>query len=222
MFIGHFAIGFAGKKFARRSNVAVLLAAASFLDLLWPVFLMLGWERVRMHPGVTSFKKFDFTYYPWSHSLLMAAVWATAFALAYYLISRYRSGAITVWICVISHWVLDWISHRPDLPLHPGGGDHAGLGLWNSIGATMVVELLMFAVGLWLYVKTTRARDRIGHYAFLGYIIFLLMAYVGDRFSGPPPTVANLVWASLIAEVILIAWAWWFDRHRELRAQAEA
>jgi hypothetical protein len=216
MFLGHFAVGFAGKKVARRSNVAVLIAAALFLDLLWPVFLMLGWEQVRMNPGVTNFKKFDFTYYPWSHSLLMSVVWASAFALLYFLISRYRPGAIAVWICVISHWVLDWISHRPDLPLYPGGSDF-GLGLWNSVAATMVVELLMFAVGLWLYLKTTRARDGIGLYAFLAYIIFLLMAYVGDRFSGPPPSVANLVWASIIAEVILITWAWWFDRHRDLR-----
>jgi len=221
MFIGHFAVGFASKKFAPRTNVAVFITAASFLDVLWPVFLLLGWEQVRTNPGVTSFNKFDFVSYPWSHSLLMSMVWATAFALVYYLISGYRPGAITVWIGVVSHWVLDWISHRPDLPLYPGGSNF-GLGLWNSLAATMTVELLMLAAGLWLYVGVTRARDWIGRYAFVAYVVLLLAAYIGDRFSSPSADATSIIWPSIIAEVILISWAWWFDHHRALRTEIVA
>lgn len=217
MFIGHFAVGFAAKKFAPRTNLAILIAAPIFLDMLWPVFLLLGWEQVRIDPGNTRFTPFDFVSYPWSHSLLMSIVWATAFALVYQLITRYWPGTVVIWIGVVSHWILDWITHGPDMPLYPGGPRY-GLGLWNSIAGTMVVEFLMFAAGLWLYVRTTRARDRIGQYAFIAYVALLLVTYIGDRFSSPPSTVGEIAWPGIIAVLILTPWAWWFDHHRVLRS----
>ncbi|HKI25769.1 MAG TPA: metal-dependent hydrolase [Candidatus Sulfotelmatobacter sp.] len=217
MFIGHFAVGFAAKKFAPRASAAVLLAAPLICDMLWPFFLLLGWERARIDPGNTRFTPLDLEYYPWSHSLLMTVAWASAFSLIYYLIARYRPGAVAVWIGVTSHWVLDWITHRPDMPLYPGGGPRLGLGLWNSIAGTLIVELLMFAVGVGLYGSATRARDRIGRYAFAVYVGLLLLLYIGDRFSGPPPNVSDIAWSGILAIVILIPWAWWFDAHRTPR-----
>jgi membrane-bound metal-dependent hydrolase YbcI (DUF457 family) len=220
MFIGHFAVGLASKRFAPRTSMGLLAAAPSFLDLLWPFFLLLGWETVRIDPGNTRYSKFDFVSYPWTHSLLMSVVWASGFALVYYLITRYRPGTIAIWIGVVSHWVLDWITHRPDLPLYPGGPKF-GLGLWNSIAGTMIVELVMFAVGIWMYIGTTRARDRIGRYGFLGFIVVLLLIDVSDRFSGPPPSAIAVAWSAIIAFGILIPWAWWFDRHRIVRVRDE-
>lgn len=213
MFIGHFAVGFAAKRFAPRSSEAVLLAAPLLVDILWPFFLLLGWEQVRIDPGNTRFTPFDFVSYPWSHSLLMLCVWATAFGAIYYAIARYWAGAIAIWIGVVSHWVLDWVTHRPDMPLYPGGARY-GLGLWNSITGTMVVEILMFAVGVWMYVQATRAKDRIGRYAFIAYIALLLVIYVANAFGPPPDSVTEVAWAAIAAPVILIPWAWWFDRHR--------
>ena len=220
MFIGHFAVGFAAKKFAPRTNLALLIAAPCFLDLLWPFFLLLGWEHVRIDPGNTRFTPLDLYDFPWSHSLLMSIVWATLFALIYHLITRYWPGTVVIWIGVVSHWVLDWITHRPDMPLYPGGPRY-GLGLWNSIAGTLVVELLMFAVGVWIYARTTRARDRIGQYAFLAYVALLLVLYIGDRFSSPPASVAEIAWPGIAAEVILLLWAWWFDHHRVPRTQGQ-
>ena len=221
MFIGHFAVGFAAKKFAPRTNLAILIAAPIFLDMLWPFFLLLGWEQVRIAPGNTRFTPFDFVSYPWSHSLLMSIVWATAFGLVYQLLARYWPGTVAIWIGVVSHWILDWITHGPDMPLYPGGPRY-GLGLWNSIAGTMIVEFAMFAVGIWLYVRTTRARDRIGQYAFLAYVALLLAAYIGDRFGAPPATVAQIAWPGIIAIIIMTPWAWWFDRHRVLRSATSA
>jgi hypothetical protein len=217
MFIGHFAVGFAAKKFAPRASMAALLSAALLLDLLWPVFLLVGWEHVRIDPGNTRFTPLDFWDYPWSHSLLMSILWATAFALVHHIIIHYWPGTIAIWIGVVSHWLLDWISHRPDMPLSPGGGPRFGLGLWNSIVGTVIVEMAMLAIGVWLYMRTTRARDRIGRYSFAAYIGFLLVVYIGDRFSGPPPSVKDIAWAGIVASVMLIPWAWWFDHHRALR-----
>lgn len=216
MFIGHFAVGFAAKRFAPRASLAPLLAAALFPDLLWPWLLLLGWERVRIDPGNTVFTPLDFAYYPWSHSLLMCGVWASAFAWIYHRMAHYRPGAIAIWIGVMSHWVLDWVTHRPDMPLYPGG-PRLGLGLWSSVTGTMVVEILMLAIGVGMYARTTRSVDRIGRYAFLLYVVLLLVLYVGDRSSAPPARVAEIVWPGIIAEATLLAWAWWFDRHRALR-----
>lgn len=215
MFIGHFAVGFASKKFAPRTSLAVLIAAPIFLDLLWPIFVLLGWEHVRIVPGITKYNPLDLYDFPWSHSLLMSIVWATSFSLIYFLISHYRPGAIAVWIGVISHWILDWITHRPDMPLYPGGGPRLGLGLWNHVAATMATEIAMLAVGVWLYASATRARDRIGRYAFWAYAFVLLLLFIADRFSAAPPTVPQIIWSGIIAEAIFLLWPWWFDRRRE-------
>jgi hypothetical protein len=217
MFIGHFAVGFAAKKFAPRTSLAALIAAPIFLDLLWPVFVIFGWEHVRIVPGITRYNPLDLYDFPWSHSLLMSVVWATAFALIYYGVSRYRPGAIAIWIGVVSHWVLDWITHIPDMPLYPGGGPKLGLGLWNHVAATMSVEIAMLLVGVWIYARATRARDRVGRYAFLAYVLVLLLLFIGDRLGNAPPTVSEIIWSGIIAEAVLLVWPWWFDRHRDAR-----
>jgi membrane-bound metal-dependent hydrolase YbcI (DUF457 family) len=220
MFIGHFAVGFTAKRFAPRTSMATLVAAPLFLDVLWPVFLLLGWERVRIDPGNTAFTPLDFVSYPWSHSLVMSILWATIFAFVYYRIAHYRAGAAAIWIAVTSHWVLDWITHRPDMPIYPGSA-RFGLGLWNSIPGTITVELVMLAAGVLLYLGATRARDRIGQYAFIGYIAILLFLYLGTGVGEPPPSVSAIIWAGIIASIILITWAGWFDAHRMLSRTSE-
>ncbi|HTP28804.1 MAG TPA: hypothetical protein VMK12_24480, partial [Anaeromyxobacteraceae bacterium] len=161
MFIGHFAVGLAAKRLTPRTSLGTLFAAAQLLDLVWPVLVLLGVETVQVVPGTTAFDRLDFVNYPWTHSLLMAMVWATAFALVY----RQRKGSGQgVWVVgglVLSHWVLDFVSHRPDLPLAPGALK-VGLGLWNSVPATVVVEGVLFSVGVALYATGTRARNRAG------------------------------------------------------------
>ena len=216
MFIGHFAVGFAAKKFAPRTSLAVLLAAPLLSDLLWPPFLLLGWERVRIDPGRTRLTPLDFVSYPWSHSLLLCAVWAVLFAAIYYGMTRYRAGSLAIAIGVLSHWLLDWITHLEDMPLYPGSAKF-GLGLWNSVGGTLSVELAMFAIGVWLYASATRARDRIGRYAFLAYVVLLVASYLSNTFSEAVPhsVKAEIAWPGLIAGIVLLIWVWWFDGHRE-------
>ncbi len=217
MFIGHFAVGFAAKKFAPRTSLAWLIAAPLLSDILWPFFLLLGWEHVRIVAGFTRYNPFDLYDFPWSHSLLLCVFWATLFAAVYYAFARYTAGAIAIWAGVLSHWVLDWITHIPDMPLAPGGGPRFGLGLWNHVAATLAVEIVMLLVGVLLYISATRAQDRIGNYAFFAYVFVLLLLFIGDRFSTGLPTVGEIIWSGLIAEVILLAWPAWFDRHRVAR-----
>lgn len=184
--------------------------------MLWPIFLLLGIEHVRIDPGNTRFTPFDLWDYLWSHSLLMLFVWATLFAAVYWMFTRYLPGAAAIWLGVLSHWILDWITHRPDMPLYPGGPGY-GLGLWNSIPGTLMVELAMYAICVWIYLHATHARSWIGRWASWGFILLLLLIYIADRFGSPPDTYQEVAWTGVIAEVILLPWAWWFDRHRTAR-----
>src|SRR4051812_26563634 len=114
MFIGHFALGFAAKRVAPRVSLGTLLLSVGFLDVLWPVFLLLGWEHVRIDPGNTAVTPLDFHDYPISHSLLAATGWALLFGGVYFLLRRSRRESIILAVGVLSHWVLDFFSHRPD------------------------------------------------------------------------------------------------------------
>jgi hypothetical protein len=224
MFIGHFAVGFALKRVAPRTSLGVLIAATQVLDLLWPWFLLLGWERVRIDPGNTAFTPLAFDSYPISHSLVMAIVWGALVGGLYLVFGRpaervgdgriYRRGA-AIWIAaaVVSHWVLDWITHRPDLPIAPGFPLKVGLGLWNSVPATLVVEGAMFAAGVWVYARGTRGRDRMGRINFWVYVLALGAMYIGTTFSPPPPDPHSLAVFAL-GIWLLPAWAVWVDRHR--------
>jgi len=219
MFIGHLAVGFASKRVAPKASLGVLMAAPMALDLLWPLFLLAGWEQVRIDPGNTAFTPLDFVSYPYTHSLAMSVVWAALFALIYWAVTRYTAGAFVIAAGVVSHWILDYVTHRPDLPLYPGGTERLGLELWNSVAGTIAIESVMFAAAVWIYVSSTRASDRIGSYGFWAFVVFMLITYFGNAFGSPPPSAALVARLGLAIWLIPL-WAWWFDRHREVRITA--
>ena len=213
MFIGHVAIGFASKRLAPEANLGWLIAAPLFLDLIWPVFLLLGLEKVQIESGNTAFTPLNFVHYPITHSLLTAAFWSILFALVYFAFSRYLTGAIIIGFGVLSHWLLDAVVHRPDLPIYPGSQALIGLGLWNSIPGTLIVEGLLFLAGVIIYWKTTRALDKIGSLGFWAFIGFLILIYIGNVL-GPPPESINMLATVALLVWIFTFWAGWFDRHR--------
>src|SRR2546422_4080154 len=215
MFIGHYAVGLASKNFAPRASLGALIAAPILLDLLWPFFLLLGWEHVAIEPNKNPFLRLEFISYPISHGLVAVIGWALLFASLYLAFTRYLEGAIVIWIGVVSHWLLDYVVHRPDLPIY-AGSRQLGLGLWNHPIATVCVELAMFALAIWIYLRQTKARDGTGSYGFWAFVVVLLVAYAGATLAPPPQSVKALALGALVAW-IFVPWAWWFDRHREVR-----
>jgi hypothetical protein len=214
MFIGHFALGFALKRAAPKTNLGLLIASVAFLDLVWPIFVLAGIERVELDPGNTVFTPLNFVSYPYSHSLAAAVAWSILFGSIYYAASKYRRGAIVVALGVLSHWILDLIVHRPDLQLYPGSPEKFGLGMWNSFAATMIVEAIMFVAGVWLYTNMTRANDAIGRYALLSFVAFLAIIYIANAFGSPPPSPTAVAVVTLFVWLFPI-WAGWADSHRE-------
>ncbi len=215
MFIGHFAVGFAAKRWAREAPLGVLLLAPLFLDVLWPVFCLLGIEQYRILPDGGPFTRLEFTNYPWSHSLVMSGVWGLVLGALWKLRGGSTRTAALLAAAVVSHWVLDWITHLPDLPLWPGYGPRLGLGLWHSVAGTVVVESLMLTGGVALYLSVTRAKGAIGGLGLWIYLALLAALYVAS-IAGPPPPVGAERLVSLVGLlfVVLVPLASWIDGHR--------
>lgn len=215
MFIGHYALGLGAKKAAPAVSLGMLFLAAQFADLLWPTLVLAGVEVVRIAPGRTVMTPLDFVSYPWSHSALMLVVWGLLMAGAYRVFAGgLRRPAIVIAALVFSHWVLDWLTHAPDMPLSFGGDSaRVGLGLWNAPWVEVPLEYGMFVGGLWVYSRTTTPRDRTGSYALWGLVVFLLVVHTVNLLGPPPPSVAAVAWSAELLW-LLVAWGFWIDRHR--------
>jgi hypothetical protein len=220
MFVGHFGVALAAKRVAPRTSLGTLMLAAGFLDVLWPAFLLLGWEHVRIDAGNTAVTPLDFYDYPLSHSLLWVIGWSIAFAIAYFAATRYARGAAVAGALVLSHWVLDFVTHRPDLPLWPNG-PKLGLGLWNSLAGTFAVELVLFLGGAWAYTTLVRPTDRIGRFGFAGLMAVLLVIYFANILGPPPPSADAIAIVGLLS-LLLFAWPYWIDRHHGPRAERKS
>ena len=218
MFVGHLAVGLAAKRAAPTLSLGWLMAGVTALDLLWPLFLLAGLERVSIVPGATAFTPLVFDAYPWSHSLLMALVWGLV--LAGLVRMRGRTGfAYLLVALVVSHWVLDFMTHAPDLPLWPGSSPRFGLGLWNSIPATFAVEAAMWIAGGVLYLRSRRPTARSGPIAFWSRGIVCTTLWAIGPWSPPPPSARALAWFALIPWII-VPWAAFADRRYADRVAA--
>jgi hypothetical protein len=213
MFLGHFALGFAAKKVEPSLSLGTALVAAQLPDVVWPYLVLAGVEKVAIAPGDTAVTPLRFVSYPWSHSLLMVALWGAALAAGHFAVRRRALAASCLWVLAVSHWVLDFVSHRPDMPLVPWSPAVVGLGLWNSVPATLGVEFLLYAVGVVLYFGATSARDPVGRYAAAALVGTLAILYLASVFGPPPPSDRAVAWSGVLGLVFVI-WAVWADRHR--------
>ncbi|HEX7087117.1 MAG TPA: hypothetical protein VF198_12180 [Vicinamibacterales bacterium] len=213
MFLGHFAAGLAAKKVSPYTSLGTLLLCAQLLDLLWPTLVARGIEQVAIVPGITRVTPLDFVHYPWSHSLLMAVLWGALFAGGYTLLRRYPRGASVAFVLILSHWVLDVVVHRPDLPLAPGLEVRVGLGLWHSLPWTLLVEAVLFAIGLYVYQANTEPIDRTGTWALRAFALLLAAIYAANLFGPPPPSVSAIALVGH-AQWLLVLAGYWIDRHR--------
>jgi hypothetical protein len=214
VFLGHFALAFGAKRAAPMVSLGTLFLACQFADLLWPTLLVLGYEKVEIDPGNTLVTPLNFVSYPYSHSLVMLLAWSALFAIVYRIVKGSKPAAIvTIAALVFSHYVLDVITHRPDMPVTISGSTRLGLGLWNYPGTTLAVESAMFIVATAIYMSTTRAKDRIGQTGLYALIVVVVAIYFAALYGPPPPTTNAIAGAGHLSWLFVI-WAYWVDKHR--------
>src|ERR1700677_2537457 len=211
MFLSHYAAGLAAKKWAPKVSLGILFLAAVWLDLLWSLFLLLGWESVRITPGITQVLPIDFTDYSLSHSLVMALAWAALSGFVSLIITKNEKASLVIAGLVASNWLLNAIFHHSDMYLLPSY-DYAsvkwGLGLWNSVAGTIVVEGILFAAGLWVYLKATQADDMAGQLGFWALCGILTVVFV-SIFLLPAPKSESLVAIAGQVQLLFVAWGFW-------------
>jgi hypothetical protein len=212
VFVGHLAVALGARAAEPRVPLGVAVAAAFALDLAWPILLLVGLETVRVQPGDTAFTSLAFESYPWSHSAALVLVWSlVAGFLARATLRSSRAGAL-VGALVFSHWLLDVVTHRPDLPLWPGG-PLVGWRLWDSIPGTIVVEGGLLAAGLVMYLRTTSPRDAAGRWALAALVGLAATIWISQPWSPPPPS-STAVAVGALALWLFLPWARWVEAHR--------
>jgi hypothetical protein len=215
MFVGHYGVGLAAKRFAPQTSLGTLVFAALFADLLGWALVVAGVEHFAIRPGITTTNPLDLYDYPISHGLATDFAWATLLAVAYYLIRRYGRGSVLIFVAVLSHWVLDFIAHRADMPLAPGIHKYYGLGLYNSRPGMIAVEGLIWVIGIVLYLGATRSKKQVGIYVFwLGAALLTWVWAVSLKGLPPPGTIIQAGISSLVFMAITLAWAYALDHWR--------
>lgn len=218
MFIGHFGLSFAAKKAAPTVSLGMLFVATQFVDLLWPLLLVLHVEKIAVSPGYTKTNPFDFLYYPYTHSLFMGIIWGLVAGVLYFLFKRDKRGAVVVGLCVLSHWFLDLVVHTTDLPLSPFGDAKVGFGLWNHVAAAMILELVVYFGGLYIYASFTKAKNGIGRWGLWSLVVLLLLLYLVNTFSPPPSgSTMSIFVMSMVLMTVLVGSAYWVDNNRQVR-----
>jgi hypothetical protein len=214
MFVGHFAVGLAAKGVAPKVSLPAAILAAVFSDVLWILFFTAGVEHVVIQPGLMVANSLNLVYIPFSHSLLMDAVWGLFFALIYYQRRHESRGAWILFAAVVSHWIMDVAAHRPDMPLSPGLDLRFGLGLWNSRAETFIVEGALWFGAILLYARATRPTSRGGVYAFWIMIVLLTALWIISLRGDPPPSLTSLAIVNSVFFAIVLLWAHWMNRSR--------
>jgi hypothetical protein len=217
MIIGHYGPGFAGKLLAGRVSLGTMFLSVTFTDLLYAVLMAVGVEQARSDAGGTPFMPFFVPRFPISHSLVGVLASAVAFALVYFALRRDLAAAVVLAVGVASHWLLDWINQPPNLQIVPGG-PKVGLGLWNSVGWTAALELAVFFGGLALYLRATRANDRIGRVAIWVLAALLVLPYL-TALALPPVPHLRILTALCVSPFLVVPLGYWIDRHRQPVAQ---
>jgi len=210
MFVGHYGVSFVAKKSVASIPLWVLFIAVQVLDIAWAPLVLLGIEKVRIVPGITASNPLDLYYMPYTHSLVAALLWSAG-AFVIFRLARRRddmAAALVVAAAVFSHWVLDFVVHRPDLPFYDDA-IKVGLGLWNQPVIAFGLEATLLFGGTWLYFQSGVARRA----ATVAFCLFMLaiQAYV---FFGPPPASDNAAATAIVAYIVFAAVIRLLEGHR--------
>jgi hypothetical protein len=206
MFVGHYAVALAAKRFTPRTSMGLLFIAVQLLDIIWAPLILLGVEHARIVPGLMPASALDLYDMPWTHGLVAALAWS------WFTFRFSKNGVLGA--CIFSHWILDFIAHRPDLPLFRGG-TRVGLGLWRFREASFLVEVGLLIGGLLIYEASTRVKTPAGQYAMRAFVGVLILLEAFNLYGPVPASIQQVAISGEVAYLVLAAVAWRLDLLRE-------
>lgn len=212
MFVGHYSAALAAKAAEPRGPLWAYVAAAQLIDIGWGALVMAGVEKVRIDESLPG-SNLDLHHMPWTHSLPAAALWAlAAVVLGRWLLKWPMRVAVMVGLVVFSHWLLDFLVHRPDLLIWPGG-EKVGLSWWNYPVPEQALEigLLGLAGMAWTWTRAKAGRSLTPCLAFVAALIGLQTLVM---FLPPQADSFMLGMNALIVYLVVTAVAWVVDRRR--------
>ena len=217
MFLGHYGVAFALKRVEPKISLGTLFVATQLVDILWGIFLLFGWEHVRVLPDDNPLLTLQFYDYPISHSLVGSLAWGLVAAALYYSwptrdTTRHWQASALVGAAAASHWLLDLIVHLRDLPLMGNDTPKLGLGLWRHVGLTIGLELLLLAGGVALYLQSRSRRHPVRSVRLAVLLVLLLGTYAASILAPAPASLTATALglgtvALLIVLALVAAWA---------------
>jgi hypothetical protein len=216
MFIGHYGPAYAIKALRPATPIWLLFLAVQIVDVAWGILVLLGVEKLRIVPGITASNPLDLYYMPYTHSLAAAVIWAVVATILSKPLTGVRTWLAAAWIglAVFSHWILDLLVHKHDLPLYDDTWK-IGLGLWNFPAIALFLEAFLLFGGMTMYLRRTTAINAVGRFGPLtfGVLMLAIQCYV---FFGPPPTSPDAAAiTALVSYVVFAVVAQWLDRQRK-------
>jgi hypothetical protein len=214
MFVGHYGVSFAVKSVHKDIPLWMLFIAVQFIDVLWAIFILAGIEKVRITPRITATNPLDLYYMPYTHSLVAALFWSGVGFIGYKYVGRAASyGAFLFAAAIFSHWVLDLIVHRPDLPLYDDTYK-VGFGVWNYPAIALALEASLLFGGIVLYLRSSKSVSLAGKFGvpIFGALLLLLQAVV--FFGSPPTSPSAAALTALLSYVVLAGVAYWLEKKR--------
>lgn len=222
MFTGHYGPGLAIRAARPAIPLWLLFIAVQLVDIAWAGLVLAGIEKVRIVPGITAASPLDLYYMPYTHSLVAALLWSLIAGVVCKVAFRWPTWTLAAWVgaAVFSHWLLDLLVHRPDLPVYDDSMK-LGFGLWNFPVIALGLEVAVLFGGLWLYLRRTVARNAVGRYGPVVFVASMLTIQIVTSASPPPPSVNAMAMSALGAYLVFALVAGWIDRQRSPVAAAE-
>ncbi len=219
MFIGHYAAALALKKSDKKLSLGLTFFAVFFVEIVWAVLVLVGVEKVNIVPGFTKYNDLQLVYFPYSHGLVATIFWGVLIYAMFRFLpnvfgsSRKRAAAVMA-IAIVSHFILDLVTHTTDLPLLTNNGVMLGFGLWNNVPATLIVEQTIFLGGLAVYYRSTSGVGFLGKYGMAIFAVVLILLNLASLFGEPPPSGAVVAVLVLVYVPLFSVIAFWLDRKR--------
>jgi hypothetical protein len=215
MFAGHIGAALAIGRAERGVNVGLFIAAALLLDIVLWILVLLGWESVAIPADFSATHQADFVF-PYSHGLVASVAWAGIAGVLGWIraddrAARLRLAALLV-AAVFSHWVLDALVHKPELPITGSASQTVGLGGWDSMPLALALEAAIVTLGLWLFLQGSALsrRKSLGLAALV--VITLVFTIVGMTVAPPPPSPRAMAASSLATIALVCLLACWLGR----------